>query len=452
MLRQQSAAKRTILRFDVDCLSRKVAILSTFRGLVAFSQFVLILSAASLLAAQQQQPPPTPTVKSNVNEVLVPVVVRDRQGKAVGDLTKENFQLFDNGKPQVISGFTVIEHGTKSSEAVIASSSAPGSSSREAPSTPAAQRFVVFLFDDFNLSDSDLNFAQKAASKLLEESLPESDTVAVLSSSGTNSGLTRDRAKLLQTIASIKPNNIYRHNPNGCPNVDYYNADLILEKGDDMTLRAAVEDTITCAGLPRDPTGAATAKTMVEQAAQRARAMGQENYRTEFGFIRSVISKMGALTGQRILILISPGFLTPTPEAMQLVSQVLDLAAGDNITINAIDSRGLYTTNLESSQRSAGSPLSSVVQDQHRPVAMTADEGVMAALADGSGGTYFHGHNDLEAGLTLLFEVPRYVYLLTFSVAKPNGRYHELKVKTNRDGLTVQSRHGYVASKSGSKN
>lgn len=83
---------------------------------------------------------------------------------------------------------------------------------------------------------------------------------------------------------------------------------------------------------------------------------------------------------------------------------------------------------------------------------MTADEGVMAALADGSGGRYFHGHNDLEAGLTRLLEMPKYLYLLTFPVAKPNGAYHELKVKVNRDGLMVQARRGYVAFKSGSTN
>ena len=182
-----------------------------------------------------------------------------------------------------------------------------------------------------------------------------------------------------------------------------------------MATQAAIDDTISCAGAPRDPLGAATAKGMVEQAAARSLALGQKTYRTDLGFIRLVISKMGALPGERILIFISPNLFSFQGEAMELASLVVEMAARDNIIVNTIDSRGLYTTNLESSERSAGSPLASTIHDQHRPVSMTADEGVMAALADGSGGTYFHGHNDLEAGLTRLLETPNYVYLDVFA-------------------------------------
>ena len=41
--------------------------------------------------------------KARVNLVQVPVVVRDRQGKAIGSLKKEDFLLFDKGKPQYIA-------------------------------------------------------------------------------------------------------------------------------------------------------------------------------------------------------------------------------------------------------------------------------------------------------------------------------------------------------------
>ena len=42
-----------------------------------------------------------------VDLVLVPVVVRDAQGHAVGNLTKDDFLLFDKGKPQVITKFSI---------------------------------------------------------------------------------------------------------------------------------------------------------------------------------------------------------------------------------------------------------------------------------------------------------------------------------------------------------
>src|SRR5450759_2261167 len=45
--------------------------------------------------------------KARVNLVMVPVVVRDRQGKAVGTLKQEDFQLFDKGKPQFIARFSM---------------------------------------------------------------------------------------------------------------------------------------------------------------------------------------------------------------------------------------------------------------------------------------------------------------------------------------------------------
>src|SRR5258708_39192681 len=85
----------------------------------------------SLTAAAQTPPPADPqpvaaktspeiathdapaTFKSKVNLVVVPTVVRDNKGHAVGNLTKEDFQLFDKGKPQIISRFTVEKSGAK---------------------------------------------------------------------------------------------------------------------------------------------------------------------------------------------------------------------------------------------------------------------------------------------------------------------------------------------------
>jgi VWFA-related protein len=192
---------------------------------------------------------------------------------------------------------------------------------------------------------------------------------------------------------------------------------------------------------------ASVATQMAESAARRAVLVGEQNFRTNLNFLKLVVSKMGALPGQRIIILVSPGFLTPNAEAMTLKSEVLDVAAQSNVVINAIDARGLYTTKLDAFERGGGSPMAAHLMNQYRQASMTANEDVMAELAGGTGGTFFHNNNNLEAGFNDLISGPASLYLLAFSTAgvKPNGAYHDLKVKVNQNGLHLQSRRGYLA-------
>ena len=80
---------------------------------------------------------------------------------------------------------------------------------------------------------------------------------------------------------------------------------------------------------------------------------------------------------------------------------------------------------------------------------MNFDEDVMAELADGTGGTFFHNSNDLEGGFKSLTQAPEYVYLLQFEPkkVKSDGAYHPLKVKVDRRDLKLQARRGYFAPK-----
>ena len=56
---------------------------------------------------------------------MVPVVVRDGKGKAIGTLQKEDFQLFDKGKPQVISKFSIEKAGESVIPAEVATATLP---------------------------------------------------------------------------------------------------------------------------------------------------------------------------------------------------------------------------------------------------------------------------------------------------------------------------------------
>src|SRR4051794_21872256 len=67
--------------------------------------FFLILSSLAI----GQTPP---TFRGGTDLVLVPVVVRDRHGDPVGNLSQRDFQLYDDGKSQIITTFSALHHAT----------------------------------------------------------------------------------------------------------------------------------------------------------------------------------------------------------------------------------------------------------------------------------------------------------------------------------------------------
>jgi len=384
------------------------------------------------------------TFTSNVNVVVVPVQVHDSQGRAVGNLTKDDFQIFDRGKPQVISRFAIQHHEALPRPSTGA---APPLATPLPQSVATPERFVVFLFDDLHLGTEDMGRVQKAGIKLLADSLAVSDMAAVVSFSGTNTGLTRDRGKLQEAILKLQPRNLYQHVESDCPNIDYYQADLIANKHDGGAFEAAVQNVLTCANVDTRN----MAEKMVDSAARQSLAIGEQDSYVTLLTVREFVRRMAALPGQRTLILVSPGFLTLGAEAMSEKSQIMDTAAKSDVTISALDARGLYTTELDASHRGADSAYALVTgsKSEYHRHAMTLGEDVMAELADGTGGTYFHNSNDLEGGFRRLTQPPEYLYLLEFSPrnVKPDATYHPLKVKVTVKGLKLQARRGYFAAK-----
>src|SRR5689334_9575905 len=129
----------------------------------------------------------TPTTfKVRVNLVLVRVVVRDRQGKIISNLKKEDFQLFDNKKLQNISSFAVETPESHTASAMASGADSGSSSSADVANGKAVvlpQRFISVVFDDVHLSMQDASFVRDSATRLFG-ALAASDRVSLSTTSG----------------------------------------------------------------------------------------------------------------------------------------------------------------------------------------------------------------------------------------------------------------------------
>ncbi len=464
------------------------------RPRATFLGTALALCLAPIVPSSGQQPAPrnsnapeittndSPVVfSSRVNLVSVPVVVRDRAGHALGNLTQDDFELFDKGKLQVITRFSI----EKSEGSLVQANSGPGSqenaSSRTAPAgSVLPQRYIAYLVDDVHLQRGDLLQTRQAMNRHLEESLEPGSRAAIFTTSGlVKADFTGDRDKLHRAVNSIQPWTSGPDPQQDCPPVSYYMADLLVNKllylsgalfsdvqiaqlvlsgQADQALVAVVAEAEACSHMSlAPPQGASTPRaadmtpepliTLVRTTVRQALTYGDHETSSALGALEDVIRRLTSTPGSRTLVLVSPGFLLTTDHRSQEFD-VLDRAIRANVTVNTIDMRGLYTPpGSDASERGHLSTAGGFLTQTEISAASQADD-VLEEIADGTGGTFFHNDNDLKGGLNTLAARPEYVYVLGFSPSnlKFDGSYHSLKVNVrNSRDLALQVRRGYWA-------
>jgi VWFA-related protein len=392
-----------------------------------------------------------PTFRVRVNLVLVRVVVRDATGKVVTNLKKEDFQLSDNRKPQVITTFSAetpeshrLESTTKSAD--------PNADGGESAAAIAAlpQRFVAVVFDDTDMLVEDTVWVRGAATRLFS-SLAPTDRVGIYSTSGqVTQEFTQNHELLQNSLLSVVPRPLTA-NGNGihdCPDISYYQADMIENKRDAQALQVATEDALQCA-FEGERQMIAQAQMLASNVSQRVLSTGDSQTEYVYRHLEDMMKRLGGMPGQRVMVFISPGFIITNMLSLDS-SSAIDRANRANIVINTIDARGLYTPDLlgDISDPPRPNPKTGGILATYRLAAQSAQTDILGILADGTGGTFFHNRNDIDEGLREAAAAPAMSYLLGFSPQnlKPNGAYHTLKVSlTGKQKLNIQARHGYYA-------
>jgi len=420
---------------------------------------LLLLLVSCWIAAAQTPAPEVSTreapaiFRTGTDLVLVPVVVRDAQGRIVGNLTQEDFQIFDKGKQQTILKFSVEKPAAGTIPTIVATANEIGvdqpalTSARPIATVP--DRFVAFIFDDQHLLPGDFLAVRAAADRQLAEIFKEPGTrVAIYATSGHPAlDFTDDRDKAHKTLVSIMPQTNGLAKDERCPDISYYWADLILSHNDDAAWQAAIAETKACLGADVDPE---SVKSIARSSAIVALAMGRRETGLALGVIKDVVRRMSATPGKRSVVFVSGGFYLD-PDMRGAEMDIFYQAIRSGIVINSLDARGLYAVVPGGSVANRGDhpdAASYIFAQRLQTESIALESNVMGELAYSTGGRFFHNDNALLEGFGQLAAQPESMYILGFSPQnmKMDGSRHTLKVTLkNGKGFDIQARRDYYA-------
>ena len=480
-----------------------------FRAANAFLITLVLIGAKAFVTpaicaaqtASQPSPPATPTRGQNAPEfqlrvqsnlVVVRVVVRDSQGRPVGNLKKGNFSLFDNGQEQKITQFSV---DLPVGGVVVAPRPTTSAEGKPVVPTvaPAQPREIAFYFDDLNMALDEISSARDAADGYLAKSLRPPDRAAIFTSSGSvHTDFTSDLKNLHEALARIIPIPNLRE----CPQISDYQAERIIEYEDPDALRLAISDAkMRChmisqsgssmlGGAPQSGrtgnstqgggspgggapgisngsggSGASQPGTMpdmptldspdplvvfVKQEAEVVLNQSWQRSQRSIGMLNAIVLGMARMYGQKEIILTSPGFI---PRNLQdEVNHVIDRALNSQIVISSLDPKGVALLMPEVDVTSNFDPKFISQMNSFAGSRELYATAVLAQMAEETGGDFFHHNNDLNAGFARLVEEP-VSYTLAFAPSDLDGKFHKLQVKLTDAKGTVQARRGYFAVK-----
>ncbi|MFL6215092.1 MAG: VWA domain-containing protein [Blastocatellia bacterium] len=400
--------------------------------------FLVTLLALSNASTYSQDKSDKDNVKLRAELVQIDVIVTDQNKKLVRGLTREDFELLDNGKPQAITNFVFEDSQAKGAEP--GATTAPPTSRALAPGE--LKRVMAFVVDTLHMKQENVYAARRLLADFVDNRMQPGDLVLIIATAG-GSGLTQqftsDRRLLKRAIDRLHPIYFTRET---APHrtLEARNPGLTRDRGQTRTVPGGLS--MPDAGLTHN--------------ADDVDPLEMADVRTTLSTMDEMIRALGKIPGRKLGVLISEGLRMDAVHAWPFLADTTALAARANVVFYTIDPRGLEYEGLAADDDSTalaaafGVSVSDVagLVGASRKLDFVETQESLKRIAYDTGGTFFGNNNDIKRGLDNLLDENAAYYMLGF---QPEGRawdgkYHKIKVAVrNRPDLTVAYRKGYLA-------
>jgi VWFA-related protein len=357
------------------------------------------LLLVGLAAAAAAQPPDRP-FRRRVEGVQIDVRAVDRDGRFVRDLTKDDVTVFEDGREQSITAFDLVEIPVVAERAPAVPIVDPDVASN---AVADQGRIYLIVLDDLHTHPLRSVTVRALAREFIERNLGPNDRAALIATSGRRelaTEFTGNRGLLLDRAGRFE--------------------------GGFAAGAQCGSDKVPCLAD--------------EQATMR--------------YLTTLAKWLAGLDGRRkALLFISEGFdsgisdaftdrdgLSRVTDAASDMREVIDAAARSNVSIFAIDPRGL-----------PGAPAATV-----KPVTTLSDDDAARAviarhsleiLANETGGFALVRSNAFSDAFARVVSESSSYYMLgyTSNNTTRDGKFRRIEVRAKRPGLVIRARSGYVA-------
>ena len=409
----------------------------------------LFITCTIVAHAQEPQQTPSPRPREDVVRVYTELVqtdvmVFDKQGRFIKDLTRDNFELRIDGKPRAIEAFELITAGSDE-ESQLAAARGATTVNLKRPVPLDRGRIVFFYVDDFHMDVASFSLARKTITNFIDKEMGQNDQVAVSSATGQIGflqQLTNDRMVLRAAVGRLNPRT-YSVKDMERPTMSEYHA-LLIDRQDRDVFEFFVTETMRAnPGISRD-----IAAHMVRARAQTIISQGAVfNSHTLVGLERLVRTAKD-LPGRKVVFFLSGGFLIENRrgDSFSKLRDVTHAAARSGVVIYSMDTRGLVASLSDASTDAPFDPTGRLANASQGELTATQDG--MNALAVDTGGKALFNSNDLTKAFAPALKETSVYYLLAW---KPDAeeqkekRFRNLEVRLkDRPGLSVRVRKGYL--------
>jgi VWFA-related protein len=359
---------------------------------------LLAVGLGAALAAQQ-----TPVFRAVTDRVRVDVVVTDSQDRPIADLTRDDFEIVENGRLQTITDFRLMTVPVANRVVQAAAPPQPVNVATNAPRSDVSRLWAIVV-DDLHLIEADIVPVKRVLTDFVL-ALPPEDEVALVYAGRSNLSVnfTSDLGRLLRAIDGVR----------GA--VGFGLDALPQASGVDM-------------------------RHVVRQAEQTAET------------IRRVASSLaGSAHPRRALVYIGTMPILDFEEKggrtyiEVWLEPAFEQARRSNVPIYSIDPRGMVQP-----QDAVRGGISAIPDERtRRRIAenIRFQQHYLSMLAINTGGRAFINQSNLTKAVHEIVSENGSFYELAYAPDPPprDGRFHRFDVRVKRPGARVRARYGYVA-------